>query len=181
MMRYLWLDLETTGLDPRTEQILEVAVVATGRGPHFPQGSPALTSILVTPESWKLDGMNDYVRQMHTANGLLLELQNAFHYFPSTVERQLLTYITQWEWEMDGLPILAGSSPHFDRGFLDVHMPRFSAALHHRHFDVSTLKMAHMDMGHPKFPKAEAHRAWPDILESMAHATHIYSSIQGPQ
>lgn len=69
--------------------------------------------------------------------------------------------------------VLAGSTVAFDQSFLRVHMPGLAELLSHRCFDVSTLKMADRAWADQPFKKAEAHRAMPDILESLKHAKEI--------
>ena len=51
-----------------------------------------------------------------------------------------------------------------------MHMPRLAARFSHRHYDVSAVKLFCRSLGMPKPPKAEAHRATADVLESIAHA-----------
>ena len=71
--------------------------------------------------------------------------------------------------EHHGKFLLAGSSIHFDLGFLRVHMPKLAAKFSHRLFDVSAIKLFCESLGMPKLPKAEAHRAMVDVEESFAH------------
>ena len=49
-------------------------------------------------------------------------------------------------------------------------MPTLDKRLSYRHYDVSAVKLFCQSLGMPKLPKAEAHRAKDDILESIAHA-----------
>jgi len=65
---------------------------------------------------------------------------------------------------------LAGSSVHFDRTFLARFTPTLARNLSHRCYDVSAVKLFCRSLGMPKLPPEEAHRAMPDILESMGHA-----------
>jgi len=65
---------------------------------------------------------------------------------------------------------LAGSSVHFDRTFLAWFTPTLARNLSHRCYDVSAVKLFCRSLGMPKLPPEEAHRAMPDILESMGHA-----------
>lgn len=70
----------------------------------------------------------------------------------------------------ENVTALAGSSVHFDLGFLRTYMPRLSRQLSHRCYDVSAVKLFCRSLGMPKLPPEEAHRALPDIRESMRHA-----------
>jgi oligoribonuclease (3'-5' exoribonuclease) len=69
-----------------------------------------------------------------------------------------------------GWSALAGSSVHFDHGFIKHWWPQLASRFSHRHYDVSAVKLFCESLGMPRLPKAEAHRAREDILESIAHA-----------
>jgi len=161
--KYLWIDLETTGLDRDGDLILEVAAVVTGPGPAFEQHDSYQAVVLLAVDL-AIAKMDDYVFKMHTRNNLIADLGRG-GFSLVEIQDQLMEMCASF----DDAPILAGSSPHFDRGFIQRRMPRLHKKLSHRHYDVSTLKMACVDMGQP-FEKTEAHRAMPDILESIAHA-----------
>lgn len=183
---YLWLDLETTGLDPEKNVILEVAVLATDE--HLHQVSAACSWVVWFGQTGVLD-MDDFVREMHTKNGLLAELPKAMLQLPA-IESCLMAFVREVFGEsredqvapgvpLASKPILAGSSIHFDRSFIKKHMPHFDGMLHYRHFDVSTLKMAAKTLYGLTTPKAEAHRALADVQESLAHARLCYGVQMG--
>lgn len=75
---------------------------------------------------------------------------------------------------------LAGSSVHFDLGFLRVHMPKLAKNLSHRCYDVSAVKLFCRSLGMPKPPPEEAHRALPDCEESLRHARLCADWLGGP-
>lgn len=179
---FLWLDLETTGLDPHKCRILEWAVVLAA---DDREGDMSVVESFdnVIGFGLAVEGgdfeqlkaakaeMDPYVLNMHTKNGLLQDcidsdetLASAEDFLVSLVENMGAT---------KGQIVLAGSTVAFDLGFIRVHMPRFAHYLSHRCFDVSTLKMAERDWAGQAFKKAEAHRALPDILESLEHAAEI--------
>lgn len=162
----LWLDLETTGLEPTTNTILEVAVsFATLNSPFD----------VLRSESWVVHfptelhaDLSSFIRDMHGKNGLLAECARSTTTL-SDIEEQLLALVPE-ETDREMVPLLAGSSIHFDHAFLKVHMRRLSSRLSHRHYDVSAVKLFCQSLGMEKLPKAEAHRAAADIVESMEHA-----------
>ena len=171
--QFLWLDLETTGLDPRECKILEWAAVLANDGPDGDMSTAEeYTSVIgIDGKEWEAiqRDVDPFVFEIHTKNGLWAEC------IESTVT---LAESEEFLLELcDGAPersiILAGASVHFDHGFLVAHMPRFAKLLSHRCFDVSTLKMANKSWGAMPFAKAEAHRALPDILESLQQAAAI--------
>jgi oligoribonuclease len=163
-MKLLWLDLETTGLNPDEDEILEIAVYeADHKAPFVVR--PLHYAILWFDSSRPL---SDFIREMHTRNGLLSE---CYEYGQSVENVQsVLLDLVPAETDRKLLPVLAGSSIHFDLGFLRVHMPEFAARLSHRLYDVSAVKLFCESIGMPPLPKAEAHRAQADVLESVDHA-----------
>jgi oligoribonuclease len=166
--KYLFLDLETTGLDPARCSILECAAVVVDSG-------------LVVLEETEMglhfdldqhDMIDPVVVEMHTANELWSDCEQIADDV-DTLVCVLDGVIDRYEWD-EGKPILAGSSIHFDRSFLQVHAPAIVTRLHYRMLDVSSLKMLRRDAGAPDMPKGdEPHRALPDALYSLAQARQI--------
>lgn len=168
-MSYLWLDLETTGTDPTRHRILEIAAVIVDEDLSI----KAWVNYVINQDgqAW-LDEMIPVVREMHTRNGLIDDCLNGVGTDLAGAETAAL-YLAS---ELGDDPIvLAGSTVAFDRGFIIEHMPALGALLSHRCFDVSTLKMAERDWCGGAFRKAEAHRALPDVLESLQQAREIRS------
>lgn len=177
-MKLLWLDLETTGLDPNKHTILEVACGLA----HFDR--PFEFSVSVDTDDyqavahfdifrWGTDASNvdKFVFDMHTKNGLWAKCAASEHSLDG-IEQQLIEMLGDPYKPLvgDDRPILAGSTIGFDLSFLRVHMPRLAARLHYRLYDVTSVKLFCQSLGMPKPPKAEARRAMPDVLESIAHA-----------
>jgi oligoribonuclease len=165
--QFLWIDLETTGLDPHTCRILEwAAVLAADDRDGDMQPVAQFASVIGCAEDIELE-MDDFVRRMHTDNGLLAEC-----YASTTTLVESEDFLI----ELVGGPdtrgtILAGASVHFDLGFLRVHMPRFAACLSHRVLDVRALKLAENAWGDGLADtKVVAHRALSDVLVSLSEA-----------
>lgn len=170
-----WVDLETTGLDSKNGRILEYAVVFT---------DPALDELGSTQGVVPQDVagvralMDDYCTKMHTDNGLLAELEAigasdvmTYEEHARVVEIQLMqVFQNMRSFVSDGVDdvifVIAGSTIGFDRGWLKDHMPELEAMFHYRQLDVSSYKV-----GFPEIfgsATSEAHRAMPDIRESIA-------------
>lgn len=176
MPKLLWLDLETTGLVARRHVILEVALSVADLLDPF-KVEPAFHSVAYFPRDRWGELEDERVLEMHTKSGLLDECASQRTPALELVERLLLQHVPE-EASKDDKPVLAGSSIHFDHGFLEQHMPRVNARLSHRHYDVSALKLYCQSMGMPKFHKAEAHRAQADVWESITHAKECTTWLQ---
>lgn len=166
-MDLLWLDLETNGLDPNKNVILEVACARASLLDPFNITKLYQSTVWFPPDCVK--DQDPFIIDMHTKNGLFAEC--GVPEAPDTwqVEAELLKLIPMVE-DKDERTTLAGSSIHFDHEFLKVWMPQLCKRLSHRHYDVSAIKIECQSLGMPRFKKAEAHRAWDDILESVDHA-----------
>ena len=171
-MKLIWLDIETTGLDPRQDVILEIAAFEADISKPF-EVLPLYERVLsFPPATAAMAKVDPFVKEMHTKNGLW-DACAASRLGSATVDKELETILImlQSETDPDNKPVLAGSSIHFDHSFLSVHLPYTAARLSHRHYDVSAVKMFAQSLGMPKFPKGDAaHRAKDDVLVAIAHA-----------
>lgn len=207
-MKLLWLDIETAGLRPNEDAILEIsAAVAPFRRP-FDLGPRHTWVFSVDSETYfKAD---DKVRAMHTQNGLweacrtsttrlseaesaLLDLaeperSDLFHMFGGTEEEPpepdklcdlcLMRFEDFAQGDGDACPeaarknktILAGTSVHFDLGFLRVQMPTLAKKLSHRVYDVSAFALFCQSMGMETVKSELIHRASDDIDASVRYA-----------
>lgn len=164
-MRVLyWLDIETTGLNPIHNKILEIAI---SKAPFDDPFNARLVHHSVYAFPHDRDMLEPAVREMHENSGLLTDCEYlAYVGQPRAVHGPELCDLFDEGEE----PIFAGSSVHFDVRFLRASFPEFALKFSHRHYDVSAIKLFCESLGMPKLPKGEAHRAQADILESIEHA-----------
>lgn len=163
--RLVWVDCEMTGLDLEVDELVEVAVVITDY--DLVPVDPGF-SIVIKPDQSAFEHMGDFVRDMHTASGLLEEIPNGVSL--ADAEYQVLEYILRFVPE-NGTAPLAGNTIGTDRAFIAKYMPRVDAHLHYRNVDVSSVK----ELSRRWFPrvyfqapaKNGGHRALADILESI--------------
>ncbi|MBN9139920.1 MAG: oligoribonuclease [Micrococcales bacterium] len=163
--RLVWVDCEMTGLDLEVDELVEVAVVITDY--DLVPVDPGF-SIVIKPDQSAFEHMGDFVRDMHTASGLLEEIPDGVSL--ADAEYQVLEYILRFVPE-NGTAPLAGNTIGTDRAFIAKYMPRVDAHLHYRNVDVSSIK----ELSRRWFPrvyfqapaKNGGHRALADILESI--------------
>ena len=180
-MNYLvWADIETTGLDPDLDHILEFGLVLTklqdfAKIHNFTPIAEHRQTLAMPTER-----MNDFVRAMHTENGLLAELHGKVSPDPDRdyvfAEAQACKFLSDYAPEPNAVFYLAGSSVHFDRSFLRRRMPLFVRKLSHRQVDVSSFKLLFNEQ--IPCPKVKAaHRAIPDCYESMGELLHYLGRL----
>lgn len=181
-MQLLFLDLETTGLEPHINVILEVAacVVETC-------GVSKITvwnefDSVVFARGRDLEELSKPVFDMHSKSGLLSECQHPDVPFLDEVETALCSHIKAFADCTKENPLyLAGSSIHFDRAFIKVHMPELDQLLHYRMLDVSSFRLLEEFVGLPVFePEGEKrHRAVSDMRGSIEMFQHYREVFDG--
>lgn len=161
----VWIDCEMTGLDLAVDELVEVAVVITDY--DLKPVDPGF-DVVIKPDQTAWDNMSDFVRDMHTASGLIDEIPGGKSL--AEAEYEVLEYILRFVPGAQSAP-LAGNTIGTDRMFLAKFMPRVDSHLHYRSVDVSSIK----ELTRHWFPrvyfnapaKNGGHRALADILESI--------------
>jgi oligoribonuclease len=74
---------------------------------------------------------------------------------------------------------LAGNSVHFDRGFLARYWPGIASLFHHRHLDVSSIRMlGERVTSAPQLAVEKPHRAMQDVRRSIAELRHWRDALR---
>ncbi len=163
----LWVDIETTGLNPDTDKILQIAYVLTNFDltvvHHF-------TEITLHCEQQFLEQMDDWCKSTHTNNGLLNLVTNSTLTI-TEAETEIIMNINSILGIRDKM-FLSGNSVHFDKSFLKNHLPKLHDRLSHQIVDVSSLGLICKNI-HPKIwsfkpQKLYCHTALSDINESIS-------------
>src|SRR5215469_4332949 len=176
--RLVWIDCEMTGLDLKRDALIEIACLVTdGSLDVLDEG----IDLVIKPPPEALDQMEDVVREMHTASGLLTEL--AAGVTLAEAQDQVLGYVRRYISEPRRVP-LAGNSIATDRVFIARDMPELDAFLHYRMVDVSSIKeLARRWYPRTYFaspPKRGGHRALADITESIQELRYYRETIFVP-
>lgn len=164
--RLVWVDLEMTGLDPSRHVIVEIAALVTDANLNILGEG---VDLVVHATEAELAEMDDFVRTMHTDNGLIDDIRSSTLSL-SEAEDAVLALIDE-HCSPDHPAPLAGNSIATDRMFIRTYMPRLDEALHYRMVDVSSVK----ELARRWYPrvyfsqpdKGMAHRALADIVESI--------------
>lgn len=172
----VWMDLEMTGLDHRSEVIVEIATIITDDDLKILAEGPDL--VVHQPDD-VLAKMDPFVVDMHTKSGLLEQIK------ASTISLEeagaaTLEFIKQHVPEPATVP-LCGNSIGTDRRFLDAYLPDIENYLHYRSIDVSSVK----ELVKRWYPEVDAsrprgqgsHRALDDIRESIREMAYYRDNV----
>jgi oligoribonuclease len=162
--KFLWIDLEMTGLIPEKDVILEVAAEVTDAGFETLDG---YESTVQHPKEVVLqrmqenpwwqdypDNRDDFLNKLAGSKSL------------EEVEKELVAFVDR---HFGSEPaVLAGNSIHSDRAFIKQWMPELELRLHYRMLDVTSWKVVMQSRYGVEFEKPEVHRAFEDINASIA-------------
>ena len=162
--KFLWLDLEMTGLDVEKDVILEIAVEITDANL---QTLATYESRIKQPKKTVLDRIQKNVWWQGFPQNRDDFFQNLEAAKPIQVaEREIINIIEQ---HFGAEPaVLAGNSIYNDRNFIRVHMKELELKLHYRMLDVSSFKVLMQAKYKEVFEKDSAHRAFGDVQASIA-------------
>jgi len=178
-MNLVFLDVETTGLSPAKDKLLEVGMVAV-----------TLPSFEIVAEDHRVmkydvaasvkagQYIHPKVMEMHTANGLWasckISLLDDYRKLDDIVAKFVLDNGGQ------GGP-LAGANPDFDRGFMRDLLPQTLKLFHYRNFDVNAFWLLRnfITGDDTKRSKPASHRAVDDCKDAVAVVADHFEFISG--
>jgi len=160
----IWIDIETSGLEPDTDRILELAVLITNSQLELVAEGPVL---VVHQAPAVLEAMDKWNKDTHGKSGLI-ERVKASPLSEADAENRLLDFVSQYV--PRGVSPLCGNSVHQDRRFLVKYMSTLEKYFLYRNLDVSTLKEL-VKRWNPELlaglAKHGKHEALADIHESI--------------
>ena len=171
----IWIDCEMTGLSLQNDLLVEIAVLVTDSELNLIGEG---VDVVIHATDSQLEGMNDFVREMHTNSGLITEIPKGITL--AAAEAKIIAYLESAS-TIAGKSPLAGNSVGVDRAFIDRDMPLLSAYLHYRTIDVSSIKELARRWNPKAYFNAPAktgnHRALGDIQDSIAELAYYRSAI----
>src|SRR3954466_6107454 len=178
-----WIDCEMTGLDLKTDRLIEIAVLVTDADLNILGDG---IDVVIHTDDAVLSSMIPVVTEMHTRSGLIEEVR-ASTVDLAAAEELVLDYIRTHVKQAKTAP-LAGNSIATDRGFIARDMAKLDNFLHYRMIDVSSIKelcrrwYPRIYFGQPE--KGLAHRALGDIRQSIRELQYsrrtLFVPLPGP-
>ena len=163
-LNLVWLDLEITGLIPRSDRIIEIATLVTDPALNILAEGPVFA--IKQPDE-VLNAMDEWNQKHHGISGVIDRVKNS-SIDEQEAERQTLEFLTQYS-EKKASP-LCGNSICQDRRFMANYMPELEAFFHYRNLDVSSVKEL-VRRWKPQimegFSKQSKHQAMDDIKDSV--------------
>lgn len=178
--RIVWIDVESTGIEPDREHLLQVASIVTDGNLHeLDEG----TVVVIHYDDDEVRRMRDectpFVREMHDRTGLWSRLPDGDP-LPEA-EKKILRYISAHV-SPDDRPRLGGNSITLDRNFLNRYMPEVLERLHYRSYDMTSVSgFVSMFTECPQFEKRKVHDALDDIRESIGEARHYAAFLENSE
>ena len=151
----VWIDLEMTGLEPQTDEIIEIATIVTDKELNILAEGPVFA---IHHAEAVLAGMDEWNQKQHGSSGLIQRVRDS-SIDTAEAERRTVEFLATY------VPArtspMCGNSICQDRRFLARRMPALERFFHYRNLDVSTLK--------------ELARRWaPGILSGLSKkGTHL--------
>lgn len=171
----VWVDMETTGLDPHVNRPLEIGFALTDLNFDIMESR----SWVIHNTAWAEEGhyskeaTDEFVLAMHEKSGLWSELDNGLGLKLSDV-REEINYLLAG-WCVDKRDPLCGSSVGFDRDWMKVWFPESEKRFSYRNIDVSSIKELMMRLSPEIYKelegnatKREMHRVIPDIEDTIS-------------
>ena len=171
--KFLWLDMEMTGLNPEKEVIIEVACIVTD------EKYKELNTYhqIVKQHSDYLAKMDKWNTKQHKKSGLYELIANGIP--QEQMERELIELVNK-NFDKEERVMLAGNSIYQDRLFIKKHLPDFEPRLHYRMLDVSSWKIIFSSYN-VIFKKENKHRALDDVRESIREMNTYLEYINYPK
>lgn len=172
--KLLWMDLEFTGFEYGKDVILEVSVEVTDF--DFKTLGSYEARVKNKPEVLVERMKLNTFWQDHPENRDNFLHHNDEGKAASEVEKELIAFTEQYFGSEPA--VLAGNSIHSDRAMIKAWWPALDLRLHYRMLDVTSLKILMQGKYGIEYEKANNHRAYDDIQESIAELQYYLDYLQ---
>ena len=139
----LWIDLESTGLDARSEIPLELGLAVTDKLGNIIAEKSWLIHDDTAAFTLKVGAAQQHsiVGPMHEKSGLWDDLANReVHGYASIIETDRRAVAWLEDLEVPRLPLAGNSIGSLDRPFILEHFPALNLSMHYRNIDISSVK-----------------------------------------
>lgn len=178
--RFIWIDIETTGLEVEECELLEIGFRIT---------TPELD--LITEKDWVIwpgvdlteENTDAFIWNMHTKSGLIEDVNNVGQAL-SDIETDIFEWLK--EQEVSREDPLCGSSVQFDRRFFEYNMKDAHELFSYRNVDISTVKELCRRLNPSLYSKIdsdrntskrELHRVLPDLQDTCSEAGFYFDNF----
>lgn len=169
-----WVDLEMTGLDPASDRITEVGVIATDY--DFNEIATYQATVKVDSALMRQRMVGEFWDTHSESRDALLKANDSkAAKTPAVVEQELIKFIND-NFDLTQPIYLAGNSVHQDQKFIERQWPTLNKMFHYRQLDVSAWKIIFEHHG-ITFNKPELHRAMSDIEGSMDELKYYLTKV----
>lgn len=162
---FVFIDTETTGLDTKKAQLLELAIVICDNDLK----PKAYTQRIFWQPMAVLDAMDTWCKKTHTETGLLDKVKTSQCFVNEGTDASLVAWLQQNTTADEQHP-MCGNSVHFDRSVLLNRLPQLHSFFSHRNIDVSSfVEVYRRWQGAFAYPvnKGKTHRALSDCMHSI--------------
>lgn len=153
-----------TGLEPRTDRIIEIATIVTDGELNILAEGPV---IAIHQSDEVLAGMDEWCTNQHGKSGLTKRVRDS-QFDEEYAIRETIKFLEKWV--PTGASPMCGNSIGQDRRFLNTYMRELEDYFHYRNIDVSTIKELVRRWSPEKLDlvkKQGTHLALDDIRESI--------------
>lgn len=174
----VWIDLEMTGLDPKSHKIIEIATVVTDSELNVLAEGPVI-AVQTDPE--ELGKMDSWCVTHHGKSGLTARVE-ASQVSMREAEQQTIAFLK--DYIPAGKSPMCGNTIHQDRRFMVEQMPELENFFHYRNLDVSSVKELARRWApnvYKSVVKKGTHLALADIHESIDELKHYRSQLFKPE
>ena len=173
----IWIDLEMTGLDTKSDRIIEIATVVTDKDLKVLAEGPVFA--IHQPDEI-LDGMDDWNTRQHGKSGLIERVRQST---TTTADAEQATIEFLQKHVPENVSPMCGNSICQDRRFMARLMPDLEKYFHYRNLDVSTLKELARRWApdvEKSFTQDATHLAMQDIMDSIRELEHYRTHLFNP-